>query len=77
MTDLSSNDDDILAAQAEGYEAYRRGERLTANPYGYYEQTTRCVAWGRGWAAARTDQIRLDTGTNIILPPDITEGTDQ
>jgi hypothetical protein len=69
VTDQFSNDR-ILDAQRQGYEAYRRGERLTANPYGYYEQTDQCVAWGRGWAAARTDKIRLDTGANTVLPPD-------
>lgn len=44
--------------EAEGRAAYERGLDRTTNPYRYGTDKDRCIAWARGYAAARTDLAR-------------------
>lgn len=55
-------DSESRAEQAvrAGYAALLAGDGLKANPYSMAAQRVECVAWGRGWAAARTDLKRAN-----------------
>lgn len=48
----------ISKAEQEGHDAYSRGLDRTTNPYPYRTMTRECIAWARGFAAARTDLAR-------------------
>ncbi len=44
--------------EQEGYDAHSRGLDRTTNPYPYGLRKDDCIAWARGFAAARTDLAR-------------------
>ena len=46
------------AAERAGYAALLAGDGFTANPHRISTHRVECIAWGRGWAAARTDLKR-------------------
>jgi hypothetical protein len=48
----------ISKAEGEGRDAFDRGLDRTTNPYSYSRNQWECIAWARGYAAARTDLAR-------------------
>jgi hypothetical protein len=50
--------DPLSKAEREGYAARERGLDRTTNPYRYRTFPKECIAWARGFAAARTDLAR-------------------
>lgn len=58
MTDLNS--ESIGAAQQAGYDAYAAKKTPRDNPYKWSRDKTLTEAWARGYAAARTDQKKLN-----------------
>ena len=52
------SDSEILAAQQEGIDAYQRGTSGRDNPYRMSTNEPLCVAWIRGFAAARRERAR-------------------
>ena len=48
------------AAERAGYKALLAGSGLAGNPYRWSTHRAECIAWGRGWAAARTDLTRAN-----------------
>lgn len=46
------------AAERAGYAALLAGHGFTVNPHRISTNRVECIAWGRGWAAARTDLKR-------------------
>lgn len=56
MTDPHSNQ--IIGAQTLGQQAYMAGVSGRDNPYRMADAELLCVAWIRGFNAARTDRAR-------------------
>lgn len=52
------------AAERAGYAALLAGHGFTANPHRISTGRAECIAWGRGWAAARTDLKRANAKLN-------------
>jgi hypothetical protein len=50
--------DEILQVQQEGIDAYQRGTSPTKNPYRMSTDEPLCMAWIRGFNAARTERAR-------------------
>jgi hypothetical protein len=49
---------DILAAQQAGIDAYQSGTSGRENPYRMSTDGPLCIAWIRGYNAARTERAR-------------------
>lgn len=56
----SGGDSESSAVEAmrAGYSALLAGDGPSANPHRMSLERAECIAWGRGWAAARTDLKR-------------------
>lgn len=60
----TAEDSNREKAERAGYAALLAGHGFTVNPYRRSTQPVECRAWGRGWAAARTDLKRANAKLN-------------
>jgi ribosome modulation factor len=60
MNALTLGTDPVVrdAAERAGYAALLAGHSFTVNPHRISTHRVECIAWGRGWADARTDLKR-------------------